>query len=106
MTEKGEPFTSAGFGNWFRGQCNLANLPHCSAHGLRKAAATRLANAGCSSDQIRAITGHRSLSEVAHYTRAADQKRLAREALKAQMRAEGEQKLSNPASRLDKMRRK
>jgi Phage integrase family len=39
-------------------------VPQCSAHGLRKAAATRLANAGCSSDQIRAITGHRSLSEV------------------------------------------
>jgi integrase len=106
MTEKGAPFTSAGFGNWFRDQCNLASLPHCSAHGLRKAAATRLANAGCSSDQIRAITGHRSLSEVAHYTRAADQRRLAREALKTQMRAEGEQKLSNPKSRLDKKERK
>ena len=24
MTEKGAPFTSAGFGNWFRDQCNLA----------------------------------------------------------------------------------
>ena len=73
MTERGAPFTAAGFGNWFRAQCNLAGLPQCSAHGLRKAAATRLADAGCSSDQIKAITGHRSLSEVARYTRAADQ---------------------------------
>jgi integrase len=28
--------------------CKKAGLPHCSIHGLRKAAATRLANAGCS----------------------------------------------------------
>ena len=102
MTEKGAPFTSAGFGNWFRDQCDLAGLSHCTAHGLRKAAATRLANAGCSSDQIKAITGHKSLSEVAHYTRAADQQRLARQALKIQLGAESEQKLSNLPTRLDK----
>ena len=102
MTEKGAPFTSAGFGNWFRDQCDLAGLPQCTAHGLRKAAATRLANAGCSSDQIKAITGHKSLSEVAHYTRAADQQRLARQALKIQLGAESEQKLSNLPTRLDK----
>jgi len=102
MTEKGAPFTPAGFGNWFREQCNLANLPQCSAHGLRKAAATRLANAGCSSDQIKAITGHRSIAEVAHYTRAADQQRLARQELGIQLGAEEEQKLSNLPTRLDK----
>jgi integrase len=106
MTEKGAPFTPAGFGNWFRDQCNAAGLPQCSAHGLRKAAATRLANAGCSSDQIKAITGHKSLAEVAHYTRAADQQRLARQALETQLRAEGEQKLSNLPTRLDKTGRK
>src|SRR5262249_49603073 len=72
VTERGAPFTSAGFGNWFRDRCNEAGLAQCSAHGLRKAAATRLANAGCSTDQIKAITGHRSLSEVARYTKAAD----------------------------------
>jgi integrase len=103
MTEKGAPFTPAGFGNWFRDQCNAAGLPQCSAHGLRKAAATRLANAGCSTDQIKAITGHRSLAEVAHYTRAADQQRLARQALGIQLGAEEEQKLSNLPTRLDKI---
>jgi integrase len=102
MTEKGAPFTPAGFGNWLREQCDLAELPQCSAHGLRKAAATRLANAGCSSDQIKAITGHRSLAEVAHYTRAADQQRLARQALNMQLGAESEQALSNLPTRLDK----
>ncbi len=102
LTELGAPFTPGGFGKWFRKQCNLAGLPQCSAHGLRKAAATRLANAGCSTDMIKAMTGHRSLSEVARYTRAADQARLARQAMNMQLRAEQEQKLSNHQTRLDK----
>jgi hypothetical protein len=45
-----------------------------------------LANAGCSTDQIKAITGHKALSEVARYTKAADQQRLARQALRHQTR--------------------
>ena len=72
---------------------NEAGLPQCSAHGLRKAAATRLANAGCSTDQIKAITGHKALSEVARHTKAADQQRLARQALSIQLGAEQEQDL-------------
>ncbi len=102
VTERGAPFTAAGFGNWFREQCDAAGLPQCSFHGLRKAAATRLANAGCSASQIAAITGHKTLGEVAHYTAAADQQRLARQALEAQLRSEGEQELSNLPARLDK----
>lgn len=39
--------------------------------------ALRQAEAGCSAHQIAAITGHRTLSEVERYTRAADQERLA-----------------------------
>ena len=105
-TERGAPFTAAGFGNWFRDRCNEAALPQCSFHGLRKAAATRLANAGCSSDQIRAITGHLSLAEVAHYTRAADQKRLAQQAMAMQIGAKREQELSSLSTRLDKTARK
>ena len=50
--------------SWFR-DAQQAGLPQCSAHGLRKLAATRLANAGCSSEQIKAITGHRSDSGLA-----------------------------------------
>jgi integrase len=76
-TAFGKPFTAPGFGNWFREQCTAAALPHCSAHGLRKAAARRLAEAGCTEHEIGAITGHASLREIVRYTRAADQKRLA-----------------------------
>ena len=46
VTSCGKPFTAAGFGNWFREVCNEAGLPHCTAHGLRNAAARRLAEAG------------------------------------------------------------
>lgn len=93
-TQFGKPFTAAGFGNWFREQCNAAGLPHCSAHGLRKAAARRLAEAGCTEHEIASITGHASLREIARYTKAADQKKLARAAI-GKVSAKPEQKLSN-----------
>ena len=80
-TRTGKPFSPAGFGNWFRDRCNEAGLSHCSAHGLRKATARRLAEAGCTMHEIAAITGHASLSEVQRYTKAADQKRLALSAM-------------------------
>ena len=80
-TQFGQSFKTAGFGNWFREQCDVAGLKHCSAHGLRKAAARRLAEAGCTEHEIAAITGHASLREVARYTKAADQKRLAAAAM-------------------------
>jgi integrase len=50
-------------------------------HGLRKLAAVRLAEAGATVHEIAAITGHASLSQVALYTKEADQARLARSAM-------------------------
>ncbi len=97
VTEFGKPFTAAGFGNWFRDRCDAASLPQCAAHGLRKLAATRLAEAGCSHEQIKAVTGHRSDSALAPYIKKANKTRLARQALDLQLRAEGEQELSNLA---------
>lgn len=82
------PFTSNGFGNRFRKWCDQAGLQHCSVHRLRKAAAARLAELGCSEFEIMAITGHRTSKEVARYTRAANQKTRAESALK---RITGEQ---------------
>jgi len=63
LTDQGKPYTAAGFGNWFRDQCQAAGLRGCSAHGLRKAAARRLAEAGCSTHEIAAISrrAHRDL---------------------------------------------
>ncbi len=84
MTEYGKPFSAPGFSNWFVDRCRDAGLPvGRSPHGLRKSAARRLAEAGCSAHEIAAITGHRSLSEVERYTRAADQSRMAESAMAA-----------------------
>ena len=57
VTEYGKPFTDAGFGNWFRERCDEAELKQCSAHGLRKLAATALAEAGATSHQLMAWFG-------------------------------------------------
>jgi integrase len=82
VTRDGSPFSPAGFGNLFREWCNQAGLPRkCSAHGLRKAACRRLAEAGCSAPEIMSISGHASLREVQRYCAAADQARMARTAM-------------------------
>ena len=82
LTEYGRPFTAAGFGNWFRTQCDLAGLPNCSAHGLRKAAARRLAEAGCTHEEIKSVTGHKTDKELSRYVAAASQKHLSDRAIK------------------------
>jgi integrase len=59
-----------------------AGLPaHCKAHGLRKAALRRLAEAGSTTKEIAAVSGHRSLAEIERYTSRADQARLATSAV-------------------------
>ena len=102
-TQFGQPFKAAGFGNWFRERCDEVGLKRCSAHGLRKAAARRLAEAGCTEHEIAAITGHASLREVARYTKAADQKRLA---VAAMEKAKAGTSNVKPVARFDKKRKK
>jgi integrase len=80
-TRAGCPFEASSFSRWFRNECDRAGLPQCSAHGLRKAAARRLAEAGCTAHEIAAITGHASLGELVRYTKAVDQRRLAEAAM-------------------------
>jgi integrase len=81
-TATGKPFAPGAFTNWFGGVCRAAGLPlGLSAHGLRKAMCRRLAEAGCSANQIAAISGHVTLKEVERYTKAADQRRMATAAM-------------------------
>jgi integrase len=82
VTKFKRPFTAGGFGNRMRAWCDEAGLPHCSAHGLRKAAAARLAEYGATEHEIMAVTGHKTLKEVTRYTRAARQRVLADSAMK------------------------
>ena len=76
VTEQGRPFAAAGFGNWFRDMAAGAGLPtDYNSHGLRKAGATRGAEAGWTDHEIMAWGGWKSLSEVQRYTRAANRRK-------------------------------
>lgn len=75
VTRSGKPRSVKGLSQWLSRAATQAELPNdCTAHGLRKARASALAEAGATASQIGAWTGHQSLTEIAHYTRAADQK--------------------------------
>jgi integrase len=81
-TSGGKGFAVASYGNWMADAIAGAGLPErCVLHGVRKAAARRLADAGCSTHQIMSITGHQSLEEVERYTKAVEQVRLSRAAV-------------------------
>ena len=66
-----------GLGNLMRKWCDAAELPECTSHGLRKACARRLADAGATPHEIQAVTGHKTLKEVERYTAAAGRAGLA-----------------------------
>lgn len=87
VSAKGAPFSTKSFGMWFARQCKAAGLEGYSMHGLRKAASRRMAEAGLSNQQIKAITGHVTDSEVARYTREAEQALIARKAMAAMVLA-------------------
>jgi integrase len=78
--ENGNPLTKESFGNLFRDACRTAGIPG-SAHGVRKIAATRAANAGATVAQLEAIFGWQGGTMAALYTRAADRRRLSIEAM-------------------------
>lgn len=80
-TQQGKPFTANGFGNWFRDRCDEARLPMCTAHGLKKAGATIAAENGATAHQLMAIFDWTTLSQAEVYTRKAERKRLAGEAM-------------------------
>ncbi|MEY9121310.1 tyrosine-type recombinase/integrase [Bradyrhizobium yuanmingense] len=81
VTHQGKPFTAAGFGNWFRDVCREAKLPErCTSHGLRKAAATYLAELGATDHQLMSWFGWTSISQAQVYTKAANRKRMAQQA--------------------------
>lgn len=98
LTEFGKRFSAAGFGNKVRQWCSEAGLTGCSAHGLRKAAARRFAEAGCSNQEIKAWTGHTTDFEVARYTAAADQLTLSNAAAQ-KLLANLAEKVANSAAK-------
>lgn len=81
-TEFGKPFTEKGYGQWMAKAIERAGLPErCVTHGLRKATSRILAENSASEKEIGGVTGHKTLKEVARYTAAANQTRLASSAI-------------------------
>lgn len=74
-TASGGAFTPDGFGNWFREACRAAGVGK-SAHGIRKAAATRAAEDGATVHELMALFGWVTVTEAELYTREADRRRL------------------------------
>ena len=82
VKKTGRPYCGTEFSGQFRAWCDEAGLPKgCTFHGLRATGCTRLADAGCSAHEIAAWSGHMTLKEVERYTKSANQKRLAVQAM-------------------------
>ncbi len=97
---KGRAYNPATFGNWFRDMCADAGLPHCSPHGLRKAGATRLADAGANEFEVAAFLGHKTTNEARTYTKKANRAKLGDSGMEKLL------SVSNSVERLDNHRRK
>jgi integrase len=77
LTEYGKTFSQKGFGQWFNEKARKAGLVNCTAHGVRKGAATIAANNGATVHQLMAMFGWMSLAMAIHYTKAVDRRKLA-----------------------------
>ena len=80
VSARNQPFEGDYFSRWFKDACKEAGVPG-TPHGLRKAAASRLAELGCTEREIMAITGHTTSREVDRYAKSARQKVLAKSAM-------------------------
>jgi integrase len=98
--KKGLPYKPATLGNWFGDQCCAAGVPGF-LHGLRKAGATRLANAGATPDEIRAFLANATNKAGSTCTGKANRARLADSGMAKLSGAKSEQNLSNLPKRLD-----
>lgn len=78
--ERGQPLTKESFGNVFSEAGRAAGIRK-SAHGVRKIGATRAAENGATVAELEAIFGWQGGGMASLYTRAADRKRLAANAM-------------------------
>jgi integrase len=86
-SDRGHAYTSDGFrSSFFRLRDQLVTEGKIGAgltfHGLRHTVATKLADAGADAETIAAVTGHKSMAMVRHYTESRDKKKLARAAIR------------------------
>ncbi|SMO63863.1 Phage integrase family protein [Paracoccus laeviglucosivorans] len=84
LSEKGKPFASVEalrvrVQRW----CESAGLPGRSSHGIRKAVAEMMAEAGCSQHQIMAVMAHTQAKTSEIYTKGAERRILAADGVRA-----------------------
>ncbi|MGH6828034.1 MAG: tyrosine-type recombinase/integrase [Rhizomicrobium sp.] len=96
----GKPLQKESFGNLFREACNKAGVFWKSAHGLRKAGATRAADNGATVTELEAIFGWQGGGMAALYTRAADRKRASIRAMSMMERATDGHSMCQPTDKV------
>ena len=80
-TQYGRGFRASSLSYLVRCETTKLDARQYTAHGLRKNASIALAEAGCTPHQIMAITGHKSMKLVLHYTQQVAQRKLAQQAM-------------------------
>lgn len=80
-SEQGQPYSIKAFGERFKKWCKEAGLPHCSSHGVRKAAAVLAAERGATDSQLQAIFGWEDTREIRTYTAKMNRAKIAKGAI-------------------------
>jgi integrase len=84
VNQRGKPFSADDLSATFARWCDEADLPKkCRAHGLRKACATRLIDAGVTPADAAALTGHIDLAELMFYAMKRDKRLGAKRSIAA-----------------------
>jgi integrase len=99
---RGRAYKPETLGAWFKDQCIAAGLTQCTAHGLRKAGATQIADGGGNELEIMAFLAHATPREGATYTKKASRAVLADAGLAKIAGSKPERNLSNLPKKLDK----
>lgn len=79
--ESGNPMTPSNLSKLWQRAIKKSGVRGKTFHGLRKTAAKRLAEAGCTEREIMSITGHKTSHMVSFYTKMANQTVMARSAM-------------------------
>jgi Phage integrase family len=103
VTASGRPRSKYGLGNDFAKWATEAGLPmRCRLHGLKKGGMRRLAEAGLTTHELMAVSGHMSLSEVQRYTDEANRKVLASSGMAKKIGRSGNADLANLGDQVGK----
>lgn len=97
VTRRGTPFNKGALSAAFVEAARAAGVSGKSAHGLRKAAATRAAENGATERELEAIFGWSGGRMATLYTRSANRSRLAAGAIGKLDRPETENRTSIPS---------